>query len=153
MIVPSRHPWSKLDMIKPTDMLTEKFILRENSSGTYIAVNDALKNAGLSIDELQPLLTLGNAEAIALAVQEGLGIGFVSKLVVNRLNLDQIKIVSIEGVDMIQHIYMGYQTRRPASAAQIAFWKFAQTINTRTFMFPKNKALEASQLHTGPNIS
>ena len=130
MIVPSSHPWAHLDEVEPKDLLKERFILRETSSGTYRAVDTVLNSLGYSVEELEALLTLGNSEAIALAVQEGLGIGFVSSLVVNKLNLANVKAVGIKDVKIVQNIYMGYQTHRPASAAQVAFWKFAQSIDT-----------------------
>lgn len=134
LIVPSHHPWAKVGQIEPDQLLDELFILRETNSGTYRAVNEALKLLGYSIEDLDTLLTLGNSEAIALGVQEGLGVGFVSNLVVNKLNLEGIKPVKIKGVDMLQRIYMGYQTKRPASAAQVAFWKFAQSIRDKELL-------------------
>lgn len=141
MIVPARHPWAQRETVRTADLLKERFILREPSSGTYQAVHEALQAVGYSIDDLETILSLGNSEAIALAVQEGLGIGFVSNLVVSRLNLDQVRTVEIEELKIVQHIYMGYQTRRPASAAQVAFWKFAQSINTHDLLATKKSLL------------
>ena len=58
-------------------MIEGDFIIRVPTSGTFSAVRDALAEQDISISDLRILITLGNAEAIALAVQEGIGVGFV----------------------------------------------------------------------------
>ena len=85
LIAPLNHPWAKTGAPDLEDLLDARVILREENSGTYSVVKQGLENVGMRIEELQPVLTLSNAEAIALAVQEGLGIGFVSEVVVSRL--------------------------------------------------------------------
>ena len=45
-------------------------------------VREGLFPVGVAMDDLKTLLTLGNSEAIALAVEEGLGVGFISRIVV-----------------------------------------------------------------------
>jgi DNA-binding transcriptional LysR family regulator len=70
------------------------------------------------------VLTLGNSEAIALAVEEGIGVGFVSELVATKLVAGRVACVSIRGVRMVQQIHMLRHSRRPATAIQTAFWDF-----------------------------
>jgi len=125
-IVPVNHLWADRDCIQPEELLTENFIMREDTSGTSRAIQSALKSVGVSITDLNTFMTLGNAEAIALAVQEGLGVGFVSSMVVNRLTLNGIKTVSVEGLTICRDIFLGSQTNRPATIAQLAFWDFVK---------------------------
>jgi len=89
-------------------------------------VKHALEVASMHIEELQPVLTLSNAEALALAVQEGLGVGFVSKIVVSRLVFDKVAIVNVEGFseNLRQDIYIGRNMLQPSTIAQTAFWDF-----------------------------
>ena len=124
MIAPLDHPWAKRTEIEPEELYEADFILRERGSGTYIAADEELSQAGISIQKLNTLLTLGNSEAIALSVQEGLGVGFVSSMVVSRLSQGRVAVVKIRGVNICRDIYVGQQARRPASAAQSAFWEF-----------------------------
>ena len=49
--------------------------MREPGSGTYKAVATSFAKNGINIEGLNTLLTLGNSEAIALSVQEGIGVG------------------------------------------------------------------------------
>ena len=65
---------------------------------------------------------MGNAEAIALAVQEGLGLGFVSSIVYTRLVQDSVTPIKVRGLSIQREIYLGCHTRRPPTLAQAAFW-------------------------------
>jgi len=124
LMAPFDHPWAKKKIIQPEELLTTKFILREDTSGTYAAVRDALAKVGIAIQELDVLLTLGNSEAIAMSVQEGLGVGFISEMVINRIGQLGTTKVEIEGIDIQRDIFISRNLRRPATVAQDAFWSF-----------------------------
>ena len=129
LIVPLDHPWAIKGEIEPEELYETNFILREENSGTQVTVENGLAEAGIAVDELETLLVLGNAEAITLAVKEGLGAGFVSSLVVNRLVKGQVAAIKIKEVSLTRDIYIGRLTNRLATKAQTAFWDFA--INQR----------------------
>ncbi len=122
LIAPLDHPWTHVPSIDVAELEQEAFILRESGSGTYAAVSHGLMGAGVSIVDLPCILTLGNSEAIALAVQEGVGVGFVSQCVVSRLVSGRVRVVPIRDVHMQQDVYIGRHSRRPATVAQTAFW-------------------------------
>ncbi len=124
LIAPLNHPWAKRKEIEPRELLEGQFIMREPSSGTFLAIREALAKHDISISDLHILLTLGNAEAIALAVQEGIGVGFVSKIVIDRLCRDRVAEVHIHNMDICRQIYIGRNNRRIESGAQKAFWDF-----------------------------
>ena len=73
-------------------------------------------------------MTIGNSEAIALAVEEGLGVGFISRIVVTHLVPDRVATLQIRGVELTRDIYIGQHTRRPATTAQSAFWDFVLSL-------------------------
>jgi DNA-binding transcriptional LysR family regulator len=124
LIAPLDHPWAKCEEIEPGELLEGEYIMRESTSGTFNAVREALTRQDVAIDKLQVVLTLGNAEAIALAVQEGIGVGFVSRMVVDRLCKGKVAEVRVHGMDICREIYVGHNSRRPATNAQTAFWNF-----------------------------
>lgn len=124
LIAPLNHPWAERGEIDPGELLNGEFIMREPSSGTFNTVNEALSLQNISINDLRILITLGNAEAIALAVQEGIGVGFVSQMVVERLCKDKVAEVRLRGMEICRQIYVGHNCRRPATNAQTAFWNF-----------------------------
>jgi DNA-binding transcriptional LysR family regulator len=124
LIVPSDHPWAAAGTIEAGDLLEADFIMREEGSGTRATVVEGLAELGLSLEQLHTVLTLGSSEAIALSVQQGIGVAFVSKTVVERLVPDGVAVVDVEDMELAQDIYIGRQPRRPATTAQTAFWEF-----------------------------
>lgn len=125
LIVPLNHPWASRGEIEPEELYETNFIFREEDSGTQGTVDKALAEIGIDIEELETLLVLGNSEAIALAVKEGLGAGFVSSLVVSKLVKGKVAPVKIKGIEFAREIYIGRLTNRLATKAQTAFWDFA----------------------------
>lgn len=128
LIAQRSHPWAQRESVEPEELLEGEFIFREAGSGTMAAVWEALARIGLFREQINPLMTLGNSEAIALAVQEGLGVGFVSDVVVTRLVLDRVVPIRVRGLHIQRDIYIGRHNRRPATQAQKAFWEFIQEL-------------------------
>ncbi len=124
LIAPLTHPWAQREEIEPEELLDADFIMREPSSGTFHTVTESLKQVNISVTELRTLITLGNAEAIALSVQEGLGVGFISEMVIERICPGRVAQVNVRGLNICRNIYIGHNSRRPASGAQAAFWNF-----------------------------
>lgn len=127
LIAPRDHPWASRPSIEPGELYEGVFIMREQGSGTLATVNEGLGRIGVVRERLNTLLILGNPEAIALAVQEGLGVGFVSSIVVTRLVHRGVAVVNVNGLNLEREIFIGRHARRPATAAQAAFWDFVQS--------------------------
>jgi DNA-binding transcriptional LysR family regulator len=124
LIAPMDHPWAERGEIDPQDLIEGEYIMRETSSGTFSAVREALAPHNIAVSDLRVLITLGNAEAIALAVQEGIGVGFVSQLVIDRLCKGKVAEIKIRGMNICREIRVGRNNRRAATNAQNAFWDF-----------------------------
>ena len=70
------------------------------------------------------LVILGSSEAIALSVQEGIGVGFISSIVVTKLVEGRVAPIRIRGLEIEREIHIGSHTRRPSTIAQRSFWEF-----------------------------
>jgi DNA-binding transcriptional LysR family regulator len=71
-------------------------------------------------------MVLGNAEAIAIAVEEGLGVAFVSRLAAARgIALGYVVEIAIEGMELTRDLYLVRNRRLPLTLAQAKFWEFA----------------------------
>lgn len=127
LIVRPDHPWARgKQVIKPADLLSENFILREEGSGTQAALKDGLAWHDMSLDHLNTVMTLGNAEAIRMAVQEGIGVAFVSGMVAaEAIETGSLVPIAVDGLNLTHTLYMARHTGRPATRAQAAFWEFA----------------------------
>ncbi len=125
LIVPAQHRWASFGRALPADLVDEPMIVREERAGTSQVVSEGLAQHGITLDMLNPIMEIGNAEAIAMAVEEGIGIAFVSELAAARgLELGRIKQVEVEGLDLRRMIYLARNTRHPLTRAQERFWTF-----------------------------
>lgn len=134
LIVPAQHPWAQRGRVQPSDLLLADFIMREEASGTRQVMLEGLERHGITPDQLNIVMELGNAEAIEMAVEEGIGVAFVSRLAARRgLELGRITEVEVEDVALRRSIYMACHSRRSGTTAQRAFWEFVHE--------PRNEAL------------
>ncbi len=130
LIVPKGHPWAEKGTIPPEALYEEQFIMREPVSGTYMAVVEALDEVGIDVERLERVLTLGNSEAIIMAVEEGIGLGFVPRVAAERcLALGRIAVVQLEGVNMRRWLYIAYNGMRAKTPALNAFCEFMEELD------------------------
>jgi LysR family transcriptional regulator, low CO2-responsive transcriptional regulator len=128
LIAPLEHPWAREGEVELQDLRKANFILREETSGTYMATADALQGAGMRINDLNTILTLGNSEAIALAVQQGLGVGFVSRIVTENITREQVAKIKIRGLEITREIMIARNPNYPPTTAQTTFWEFLREL-------------------------
>jgi DNA-binding transcriptional LysR family regulator len=127
LIVPSDHPWANYGHALPADLLDQPIVTREELSGTCETVMEGLKHHNITMDNLNIVMELGNAEAIEMAVERGVGIAFVSEMSAARgLALGRIKKVKVDELDLRRTIYMARHIEFPFTRAQDLFWKYAQ---------------------------
>jgi LysR family transcriptional regulator, transcriptional activator of the cysJI operon len=128
LIVPASHLWAKYRHIYPDDLLEAPLILREENAGTREVLFAGLRQHDILSDMLNVVMTLGNAEAIEMAVEEGIGISFVSRLAASRgLELGRIVEVTVEGMPLQRNLYMARNRRFPPTRAQAEFWAFVES--------------------------
>ena len=125
LIAPADHRWARYRRVYPDDLLDEPMILREESSGTIEVLKTGLLEHDISFDMLNVTMGLGNAEAIEMAVEEGIGVAFISRLAAARgIELGRIVEVEVEGMKLFRKIYLARNQRFPTTRAQSEFWDF-----------------------------
>jgi DNA-binding transcriptional LysR family regulator len=131
LAVPADHAWAKRSSVKPQELCEVDFILRAEPAGTRQVMIEGLLDHGIHMDDLNIVMELGNAEAIEMVVEEGIGVSFISRLVAQRgVELGRIKTVEVEGLNLERKIYMAYNIRRAATKTQSEFWNFVhQPVN------------------------
>jgi DNA-binding transcriptional LysR family regulator len=108
-------------------VLEQPFISRENNSGTYEVLFDNLRRHGLDPDNLNVVTELGDAEAVEMAVEKGIGITFISEVMAARsLALGRVKKVQVEGFSVTQKVYLCRHVARTFTRAETRFWEFMQ---------------------------
>ncbi len=125
LIVPAGHRWAKFGHIVPDDLLDEPLILREETAGTHEVLLEGLHKCDISPDMLNVVMELGNAEAIEMAVEEGIGVAFVSRLAAaNGLELGRVVEIQVDSMPLSRKIYLARCSRQPITRAQGEFWNF-----------------------------
>lgn len=119
LIASPDHPLASRSTIRPEDLQGQAFILREPGSGTRALAEDAL---GTIASTFVPVLELAEPEAIVRAVEAGLGLAFISRVIVDRqLAAGTLRSITIEGVDLWRDFSLAWLRDRPESAAMRAF--------------------------------
>ncbi len=137
LIASADHRWADYRRVYPDDLLDEPMILREECSGTIEVLKAGLMEHDISFDMLNVTMDLGNAEAIEMAVEEGIGVAFISRLAAARgIAIGRIVEVDVVGMKLYRKIYLARNQRIPTTHAQSEFWDFVH----------KNKVEVANQI-------
>ncbi len=130
LIVPDNHAWAGKPFIVPDELLNEPIILREESAGSRELLLEALKAYSIFLEDLPIAMELGNAEAIENAVEEGIGIAFMSRKACSKgVKFGRIVEVHVEGLELKREIYM-VRSKTPApTRLQQIFWEFVVSQN------------------------
>lgn len=144
LIAPNDHMWAKMAEISINDLFNADFILREEDSGTYQAIDEALRSRNYSILQLRNILTLGSSEAIALAIREGLGVGFISEAVVKILGDEKISTIKIDGLEISRNIYISRLCSKNQTLALSEFWNFLISNGQIKFDITENEIVQSN---------
>lgn len=97
----------------------ERWILRESGSGTRLMAERLVADHGLDPEELDVAVELGTGEAIVSAVEGGLGIAIVSRLVAQKaLALGTVAELDVLGLPAKRPFYVIMPKGTPTRAAQ-----------------------------------
>jgi DNA-binding transcriptional LysR family regulator len=131
LIVPANHRWAQYRKIRPDDLLDEAMILREAGAGTREVLIENLRRHDIVEEMLNIAMVLGNTEAIEIAVEEGLGIAFVSRLAASRgLEMGRVVEVEVENMILARNIYLFRNRNSPLTKTQAEIWDFIQNNHT-----------------------
>jgi len=125
LIVPANHRWATRKTITPEELLEEKIIMREETSGTRKVVLTELAKHDISLDDLNVFLELGNAEAIVHTVAAGYGVSFVSSLATAcPVEKGKVADVAVEGLTLQRKVYMIRKRITSPHRPRDVFWGF-----------------------------
>ena len=126
LAVPRNHPWAGLTDLPVTSLLQAPLLMRENGSGTRHVVEDALRHAGIRLNQLHIAMELDSTEAIVSGIEAGLGVGFLSRLAIRKeLRLGTLATATIAGVQMPRAFSLIHTSGPLAEGSAAAFRTFA----------------------------
>ncbi len=122
----SGHPLTKKEKVDLTDLLKEPWIIREEGSGTQMAVEKALRTIGKSLKQFNGAIEMGSTSAMKEGVKAGLGLAFISKRAVEEeLKQGLFSRIQIEEIDPIsRQLYIISHRGRTLSPIGMEFLRF-----------------------------
>ena len=126
VVAPSGHPLTKKKKADLTDLLKEPWIIREEGSGTQMAVEKALRKKGMSLKQFNVVMEMGSTSAVKEGVKAGLGLAFISKRAVEEeLKQGLFSRIHVEGIDPIsRQLYIVSHRGRTLSPIGMEFLRF-----------------------------
>lgn len=118
LIVGATHPLRKAGVINLQQVLEQKLVVREQGSGTWQSLNNALLRAGCDPQSLDVLARLGSNEAVRRAVAAGYGCAFVSDLSVREsIERGELYRIEVDGLRIIRQLWLAEMRERTSSPA------------------------------------
>ena len=126
VVGPVDHPSLRKKGIDLERLAREPWIIREEGSGTRIAVENALRKKGRSLKEFNVKVELGSTSSVKEGVKARLGFAFLSrKSVEEELNQGVLSRVDVERMDpIVRQIYLVTHRRKTLSPLGMAFLRF-----------------------------
>jgi DNA-binding transcriptional LysR family regulator len=122
VIAPVNHPLADQKRIPLERLQSETFLLREQGSGTRIAMERFFAQRGV---RLTPGMEMSSNEAIKQAVQAGLGLGIVSiHTVALELEMKRLAVLDVESFPIMRHWYVVHRKGKRLSAVAQSFKDF-----------------------------
>jgi DNA-binding transcriptional LysR family regulator len=122
LAVSSSHRFADQRSITIDQLRDENIIEREGGSGTWQTVVQALSASGIELPEHKVSMTLGSTQAVVAAVEQNLGVGFVTQHAVS--SHSKVVAVRIDGLSLERDLSLVYETGRVRGRHTQAFIDF-----------------------------
>jgi DNA-binding transcriptional LysR family regulator len=108
------------------ELLKEPWIIREEGSGTQIAVEKALRKKGKSLKQFNVVMEMGSTSSVKEGVKAKLGLAFISgRATEEELNQGFLSRIDVEGIETIsRQIYIVSHRGRTLSPIGMEFLRF-----------------------------
>ncbi len=122
MVAPADHPLVGQHKIPLSTIESEKFVVREQGSGTRIAIERFFLRHAMHFNTA---IEMSSNEAIKQAVEAGLGLGVVSIHTLElELETERLQILDVQGFPILRHWYILQCKGKRLSPAAQAFKQF-----------------------------
>lgn len=126
LAVPVHLPLAQRQEVFLADLADLPFLDREEGSGTLRSVRAVLARQHRTLPPRRVVMVLSSCQAIIAAVRQGLGVGFVSTLALDRVTTADVVGVRLGDVAFHRHLYLVYDRQRPLAPVPKAFIGFVE---------------------------
>ncbi|MBD2494395.1 LysR family transcriptional regulator [Nostoc sp. FACHB-280] len=99
IVVGETHPWFERQEITVAELTQTAWVMREPGSGTQQRFEEALKNWGINLHELNVILVFNSGEMAKAAVESGVGATGISELMVKK----EIQLGTLRAIKIFPH--------------------------------------------------
>jgi DNA-binding transcriptional LysR family regulator len=126
VVAPSNHPLARKKKVPLDELQREPWIIREEGSGTRIAVEKALRRKGKSLKQFNRVMEMGSTSSVKEGVRAKLGLAFISgRATEGEVRQGSFSRIDVEGFEPIsRQIYIASHRRRTLSPMGMAFFRF-----------------------------
>jgi DNA-binding transcriptional LysR family regulator len=126
VVAPSDHPLIRKRRVTLEELFNEPWIIREEGSGTQIAVEKALRKKGKSLKQFNVAMEMGSTSSVKEGVKAKLGLAFISRRATEEeLNQGLFSRIDVEGIEPIsRQIYIVSHRGRTLSPIGMEFHRF-----------------------------
>jgi len=126
VVASSGHPLARKKRVDVEEILREPWIIREEGSGTQMAVEKALRKKGKSLKQFNVVMKMGSTSSVKEGVKAKLGLAFISgRAIEEELNQGLLSRIVVEGIDAIfRQIYIVFHRGRTLSPIGTEFLRF-----------------------------
>jgi DNA-binding transcriptional LysR family regulator len=126
VVAPSDHPLTRKKRVNVEELLKEPWIIREEGSGTQIAVEKTLRKKGRSLKQFNVVMEMGSTSSVKEGVKAKLGLAFISgRATEEEVSQGFLSRIDMEGIETIsRQIYIVSHRGRTLSPIGMEFLRF-----------------------------
>jgi DNA-binding transcriptional LysR family regulator len=126
VVAPSEHPLTRKKRVDLDELLKEPWIIREEGSGTRIAVERALRRKGRTLKQFNVVMEMGSTSSVKEGVKARLGLAFISgRATEGEVRQGSFSRIDVEDLEPIsRQIYIVSHRRRTLSPMATEFLRF-----------------------------
>jgi DNA-binding transcriptional LysR family regulator len=120
------HPLTRKKRVTLDELLKEPWIIREEGSGTQVAVEKALRKRGKSLKQFHVVMEMGSSSSVKEGVKAKLGLAFLSKRAAEEeFTQGVLSRIAVDGIEPVsRQIYIVSHLRRTLSPIGMEFLRY-----------------------------
>ncbi|GAB6174836.1 LysR family transcriptional regulator [Paradesulfitobacterium aromaticivorans] len=128
LVLSSGHPLAGMETVRIENLKSYPMIIREHGSGHRRALETALENQGMRLDDLLVSLEAGSTEAVKNAIRSGFGYSFLSQFALEPYGKEGLKVSEVEELTIERGFYLLTLRHKKLTSAAAACYRYLRQL-------------------------
>lgn len=128
LVLSSDHPLAGMETVRIENLKSYPMIIREHGSGHRRALETALENQEVRLDDLLVSLEAGSTEAVKNAIRSGFGYSFLSQFALEPYGKEGLKVSEVEELTIERGFYLLTQRHKKLTSAAAACYRYLRQL-------------------------